>query len=80
MRTAVLMKQYYKIRSRLVVVRRIVAKAVLYVIRDDTQAAPGPRQLCVGQIAGKEAAFHAVRSVFNHNDSVSHRKSRSFLH
>ena len=64
MRTAVLMKRD-KTRSRLVVVRRIVAKvakAVLYVIRDDTQAAPGPRQLCVGQIAEKEAAFHAVRS------------------
>ena len=37
------------------VVRRIVAKAALYVIRDDIQAAAGPHQLCAGQIAGTEA-------------------------
>ena len=29
----------------------------------------GPHQLCLGQIAGTEAAVHAVRSVFNHNDN-----------
>ena len=46
-----------------------MAKAALYVIRDDIQAAAGPHQLCAGQIAGIEAAVHAVRSVFNHNDS-----------
>ena len=46
------------------VVRRIVAKAALYVIRDDIQAAAGPHQLCAGQIARTEAAVHAVRSVF----------------
>ena len=51
------------------VVRRIVAKAAFCVIRDDIQAAAGPHQLCAGQIAGTEAAVHAVRSVFNHNDS-----------
>ena len=51
------------------VVRRIVAKAALYVIRDDIQAAAGPHQLCAWQIAGTEAAVYAVRSVFNHNDS-----------
>ena len=47
-------------------VRRIVAKAALYVIRDDIQAAAGPHQLCAGQIAGTEAAVHAV---FNDDDS-----------
>ena len=41
----------------------------LYVIRDGIQAAAGSHQLCVGQIAGMEDAVHAVRSVFNHNDS-----------
>ena len=51
------------------VVRRIVAKAALYIIRDAIQAAAGPHQLCAGQIAGTEAAVHAVRSVFNHDDS-----------
>ena len=42
------------------VVQRIVANAALYFIRDDIQAAAGPHQLCAGQIAGTEAAVHAV--------------------
>ena len=46
-----------------------MAKAALYVIRDDIQAAAGLHQLCAGQIAGTDAAVHAVSSVFNHNDS-----------
>ena len=50
-------------------VRRIVAKAALYIIRDDIQASAGPHQLCAGQIAGTEAAVHAVRSVFSHDDN-----------
>ena len=51
------------------VVRRIVAKAALYIIPDDTQVAAGPHQLCAGQIAGTEAAVHAGRSVFDNDDS-----------
>ena len=51
------------------VVWRIVATAALYVIWDDIPAAARPHQLCAGQIAGIEAAVHALRSVFNHNDS-----------
>ena len=51
------------------VVRRIMAKAALYVIQNDIQAAAGLHQLCAAQIAGTEAAVHAVSSVFNHNDS-----------
>ena len=50
-------------------VRRIVAKAVLCVIRDDIQIAAGPFQLCAGQVAGTEAAVHTVRSVFDSDDS-----------
>ena len=46
-----------------------MAKAALFVIRDNIQAAAGLHQLCEGQIAGTEAAVHAVGSVFNHNDS-----------
>ena len=46
-----------------------MAKAVFYVIRDDIQAAEGPHQLYAGQIAGTEAAVHAVRLVFNLDDS-----------
>ena len=33
------------------------------------QVAAGLCQLCAGQIAGVEAAFHAVRSVFNSDDT-----------
>ena len=33
------------------------------------QVAAEPRQLCAGRIAGVEAAVHAVRSVFDHDDS-----------
>ena len=51
------------------VLQCIVAKATLYVIQDDIPAAAGPHQLCAGQIAETEAADHALRSVFNHNDS-----------
>ena len=39
------------------------------IIQDDIQAAAGPHELCVGQIAGTEAAFHSVRSVISHDDS-----------
>ena len=46
-----------------------MAKAALYVIRDDIQAVAGPLQLCAGQIAGTEAAVHVVRSLFNHANS-----------
>ena len=50
-------------------IRRIVAKAPFYIIQDDIQAAAGPHQLCAGQIAETEAAVHAVRSVFSHDDN-----------
>ena len=43
----------------------IVAKAVLAVIREDIQDAVGAVQLCAGQIAGCEAAVHAVRKISN---------------
>jgi len=46
------------------VMRRIVAKAVLFILRDDIQEAAGARQLCAGQLSGVEAAVHAVRKVF----------------
>ena len=51
------------------VARRIVAKAALSVIRDDLQEVAGSRQLCAGQIAGVEAAVHAVRSSFLREDT-----------
>ena len=46
--------------------RRIIGKAVLFVIKEDILRAVGIRQLCVGQQAGCEAAIHALRSIFDH--------------
>ena len=50
-------------------VRRILAKAVLSVIKPDIQEASGCLQLCGGQISGIEAAVHAMRSAFISNES-----------
>ena len=50
-------------------VRRIVSKAVLYVIKDDIQHATGSIQLCAGQIAGIEAAIHATCLQFSSPDT-----------
>ena len=44
--------------------RRILAKAILHTIKGDVQDAAGSRQLCAGQMAGVEAAVHAVRECF----------------
>ena len=46
-------------------IRRIVAKAILYVTKQDIQEAAGTRQLCGGQIAGIEAVVHSVWSEFH---------------
>ena len=48
--------------------RRIVAKAILYVIGDDIALAAGPLQTCVGQSAGSEAAVHAMKNMFDDSD------------
>ena len=47
------------------VARRIVAKAVLTILRTDIQEAAGSLQLCAGQISGVEAAVHAIHDSFN---------------
>ena len=49
--------------------RRIISKAILAVTKDDLQEAAGPLQLCAGQIAGIEAAIHAMRDSF-HDEGV----------
>ena len=49
--------------------RRIIAKAVLYTIPPDVQAATGCIQLCGGQISGIEAAVHAASSAFALDDN-----------
>ena len=50
-------------------VRRITAKAILSVTKLDLQEAVGSRQLCAGQIAGVEAAIHAMHNLFNNEDT-----------
>ena len=49
--------------------RRIIAKAILNITRQDVQEAAGSVQLCAGQIAGIEAAVHAVRSFFQSEET-----------
>ena len=49
--------------------RRMIAKAILNVVRQDVQEASGAVQLCAGQIAGIEAAVHAVRSFFQNDET-----------
>ena len=41
--------------------RRILAKAILYIIGNDIQLVTGALQTCAGQTAGAEAAIHAMR-------------------
>ena len=49
--------------------RRIIAKAVLSEAKPDIQEASGCLQMCGGQIAGIEAAVHAVRTAFDSRDT-----------
>ena len=51
------------------IARRIIAKAVLSIIRGDIQDVAGTLQLCAGQISGTEAAVHAVRESFLREDT-----------
>jgi len=44
--------------------RKIIAKAILYVIRTDIQLAAGALQACAGHDAGAEAAVHAMIDIF----------------
>ena len=48
--------------------RRLIAKAILSVIRDDIQAAAGSLQLCAGQLSGCEAAVHSMRQLYTSPD------------
>ena len=44
--------------------RRIMGKAILTTIADDVQRSAGSVQLCAGQVAGIEAAIHAMNMTF----------------
>ena len=45
--------------------RRIIAKAILLVVKNDILETAGTQQLCARQTAGAEAAVHAVRESFD---------------
>ena len=45
-------------------VRRIIGKAIASTITEDIQEAAGPLQVCAGHISGCEAAVHAIRQVY----------------
>ena len=44
--------------------RRIVAKAILFVVGEDIVSAAGLLHTCAGHAAGSEAAVHAMREMF----------------
>ena len=49
--------------------RRILAKAILYIIGNDIQLAAGALQTCAGQNTGAEAAVHAMKNLFEKEDT-----------
>ena len=49
--------------------RRIIAKAILGLLKQDILDASGPLQVCAGQESGCEAAIHAMRQTFTDMDS-----------
>ena len=51
------------------VVRRIIAKCVTRVTRQDIIKASGSLQVCAGLKSGAEAAIHAMHSIFDADDA-----------
>ena len=49
--------------------RRIISKAILTITKWDLQEIAGSAQLCAGQVAGIEAAIHAMRETFLDSDT-----------
>ena len=54
------------------VCRRLIAKSVLCLVKDDVLQAADPIQLCAGQPSGCEASVHAMRAAFDspHTEAV----------
>ena len=50
-------------------VRRIIGRAIAKIISDDIQDAAGSLQVCAGHISGCEAAIHAMRLVFQSQET-----------
>ena len=51
------------------VFRRLIAKLIIGVIKEDIIAAARPLQACSGLKAGIESAIHAMRKVFEDDDT-----------
>ena len=51
------------------VLRRIIGKAVGWVLKKDIQEAAGPLQAVTGLQGGAEAAIHAMNSIFEQDDT-----------
>ena len=51
------------------VLRRIIGKAVMRIVRLDVVTAAGPMQVCASLEEGYEAAVHAMREIFNEDDT-----------
>jgi hypothetical protein len=49
--------------------RRIIAKSILKVVRNDVQEAVGPLQACAGHEAGCEAAVHAMKEIISSDET-----------
>ncbi|XP_062508484.1 uncharacterized protein LOC134184756 [Corticium candelabrum] len=49
--------------------RRIISKAVLSVVKSDILNVAGPLQLCAGQNVGCEAAIHAIRGIYDEDET-----------
>ena len=49
------------------VLRRIAGKAVKNLLKKDVPQAAGSLQLCGGQVAGSEAAIHAMHDIINND-------------
>ena len=49
--------------------RRIIGKSILWTLKKDIQEAAGPLQTCSGLNAGSEAAIHAMKEIFNDEET-----------
>ena len=56
----------------------LIAEAFLHVIDNDTQLSVGALQMCVVYDAGSEAGIHAMRAIFEDNDTYGTFQSPSW--
>ena len=51
------------------ILRRIIGKTLSWTLKDDIQEAVGPLQTCSGLKSGSEAAIHAMKTIFDDEES-----------